>query len=323
MKKILILGGTSFIGRVLVEKLLNYQEKLNITLFNRGKTNPNLFPQINKIVGDRETQDIEKTFDTKWDIIFDISSYYPNSLENIIKNIQTDKYVYISTVSVYDTKIISNLNEDTQTFNCLDSQKKDKSIETYGIRKAESERILLKSSLNKVILRPSLVYGKFDPTDRLYYWIYHIYKQEKIIFPKNCLNSLINFTYIKDLVKTIVFTGFNQMKYDVYNINTHKEIKMKDIIEIISNKLSKKIELELIEDKLLDEEKIISWSDIILAIPNDFYFDNSRILKEINFEFESLESSIENTIYYYKNLNFPECKVGMSISKENNIISLL
>lgn len=323
MKKVLILGGTSFIGRVLIEELLKTNYDLDITIFNRGKTNPDIFPDINKIIGDRETKDIEKIFGTKWDIVFDISSYYPDSLQKIVENIKTDKYVYISTVSVYDTNSETALKETDNTYKCLDSQRNDKSMETYGIRKAECERVLLNSGLNKTILRPSLVYGKFDPTDRFYYWIYHIFNQSTVLLPESSLNNLINFTFVEDLAKTIIFTGFNKMNFDIYNINTHKEVHLTEIINIISNQLSKSINIKLANDEFLNNENIKLWSDIALTVPHNFYFDNSRILNEIDFEFESLDSSINKTISYYRNLNYPECKNGISIEKEKKLLSLV
>ena len=75
-EKILILGGTEFVGRLLVGALLqnpNYE----IYLFNRGKTNPHLFPEVKKIIGDRETDDIKKIQTENWDYIIDFSSYFP------------------------------------------------------------------------------------------------------------------------------------------------------------------------------------------------------------------------------------------------------
>ena len=77
MKSVLILGGTLFIGRCLVEKLVA-EEDLEITLFNRGKTNPDLFPETQKIIGDRETSDIDQILERDWDFIIDISCYNPN-----------------------------------------------------------------------------------------------------------------------------------------------------------------------------------------------------------------------------------------------------
>src|SRR4051812_7392017 len=103
MKKVLILGGTNFVGRNIVEQL-SQNKSLNLCLFNRNKTNTDLFPKVRKITGDRETTDLEKIAGENWDVIVDVSAYYPNSLERLLKIIagKTKKYIFISTVSVYD-----------------------------------------------------------------------------------------------------------------------------------------------------------------------------------------------------------------------------
>ena len=79
MKKLLILGGTNFIGRYLTERLLE-SSNYKITLFNRGCTNSHLFPEVKRIFGDRHTKDIRLLGNEKWDVVIDISCYFPNSL---------------------------------------------------------------------------------------------------------------------------------------------------------------------------------------------------------------------------------------------------
>ena len=78
--KILILGGTSFIGRNLVEQLIQ-QDQYQLTLFNRGQTNNHLFPNLNFIQGDRNTDDILQIGNQNWDYVIDVSCYFPDSLQ--------------------------------------------------------------------------------------------------------------------------------------------------------------------------------------------------------------------------------------------------
>lgn len=88
MKSLLILGGSQQIGRRLIEKLLKEEiQEYNITVFNRGLTNPDLFldENIEKIVGDRNTKDIEQVTSRDWDIILDCSCYRPMSLKGFVK----------------------------------------------------------------------------------------------------------------------------------------------------------------------------------------------------------------------------------------------
>ena len=75
-KHILILGGTMFAGRALVERLLT-DERYAVTLFNRGKSNNGLFPTATKLHGNRETDDILQVCNQAWDVVVDFSGYYP------------------------------------------------------------------------------------------------------------------------------------------------------------------------------------------------------------------------------------------------------
>jgi 2'-hydroxyisoflavone reductase len=172
MKKILILGGTNFVGRSLTERLVasgNY----DVTLFNRGKTNAELFKGVKQIHGDRETADIEKIYNRRWDCIIDFSGYYPVTFEKLLKGIEGNvgRYIFISTVSVFDVAKYEGqlITEQFATQACSDAQKVSPLMDAYGEKKAEMERILLQQQgLDKIIFRPGFIYGKYDYTGRFY-----------------------------------------------------------------------------------------------------------------------------------------------------------
>ena len=103
MKKILILGGTMFVGRTLTERLVA-SGKYDVTLFNRGKSNAGLFEGVKQIHGDRETADIEQICNQYWHCIIDFSGYYPVTFEKLLNGLKgkVGRYIFISTVSVFD-----------------------------------------------------------------------------------------------------------------------------------------------------------------------------------------------------------------------------
>lgn len=158
MKKILVLGGTMFVGRALVEKLIVLPE-YEITLFNRGKSNANLFPGIQQIHGNRETGDIFQVCSQHWNCVIDFSGYYPVSFEKLLASLKgkVGRYIFISTISVYDLEKFNGrfVAETDEILPCSDAQKISKLPHAYGEKKAEMERILLRQDgLNKIILRP-------------------------------------------------------------------------------------------------------------------------------------------------------------------------
>ena len=98
MERILILGGTNFIGRYLVEKLIE-MNTYDLTLLNRGQTNSDLFPKLKTIISDRNHEDIKKAINGNWDYVIDVSCYHPNDLKNTLAclNDNLERYIFIST----------------------------------------------------------------------------------------------------------------------------------------------------------------------------------------------------------------------------------
>src|ERR1700739_4876150 len=98
--RILVLGGTRFLGRAIVDAALGRGD--TVTMFNRGKTNPGLFPGVETVAGDR-TADLSALDGREWDAVVDVAAYDPDevrlSAETFAK--RTGRYVFVSTVSVY------------------------------------------------------------------------------------------------------------------------------------------------------------------------------------------------------------------------------
>src|SRR5829696_1710623 len=99
--RILIIGGTRFLGRHLVESALARGHE--VTLFNRGKTNPDLFPQLERILGDRE-KDVDKLKGRIWEAVIDVTGYLPRivRLSAEVLEATVSRYVFISSISVYE-----------------------------------------------------------------------------------------------------------------------------------------------------------------------------------------------------------------------------
>lgn len=137
--KILILGGTKFLGRHLVDAALAGGH--DVTLFNRGKTNPTLFPNVETIIGDRE-QDMDKLAGREWDVAIDVAGYLPRivrlSAEALKESVR--KYVFISTISVYSEFKKVGINEQDPVGKLEDVSVEEINGETYGPLKALCEK---------------------------------------------------------------------------------------------------------------------------------------------------------------------------------------
>ena len=100
--RVLVLGGTSFVGRTIVEDLLARDH--TPSLFNRGRTGAELFPDVERLVGDRDSGDYEALHGLSWDAVVDVSGYAPRHVEQALAALQDRfaRYVFISTGMVYD-----------------------------------------------------------------------------------------------------------------------------------------------------------------------------------------------------------------------------
>lgn len=321
MKKILILGGTQFIGRNVVERLIELNQ-YEITLFNRQRTHPELFENCTKIKGDRETDDINQLTHVYWDFIIDLSCYYPTNLDAFLRKMENKigRYIFISTVSAYqwneETQNMVITEDNLATLPCTETQKTDTNMVTYGERKAECERILLKHKwLDKIILRPCIVYGKYDHTDRFYYWLYKINQQQPFVMPK-CEHERITLTYITDLVNIIV-QSLEIKKHSVfYNTSTHEPFSLKEILLLIDTQMQA-VEINvttLIENGITPGMYAPLWFNVSLKVSNE------KLKSDFDMECIPFEQSIKETKAYFEKLNWPIPKVGFDVQLEQELL---
>ncbi len=185
---ILIIGGTKFLGRHLVDSALARGH--NVTLFNRGKTNPNLFPQVETILGDRE-HDLEKLAQAgrEWDAVIDVAGYLPRivrlSATGLREAGSVGRYVFISSISAYaDFKKIG-INESDPVGKIEDETFEEITGESYGPLKALCEKTVLDLYGERgLVIRPGLIVGPNDPTDRFTYWPVRVARGGDVLAPE-------------------------------------------------------------------------------------------------------------------------------------------
>ena len=320
--KVLVLGGGNFIGRVLLEKLTEKDDH-QITLFNRGKTNAELFPEIPRIIGDRETDDIQKIYDQDWDCVIDISAYHPNSLEKMLEGMEgkVGRYIFVSTGSVYDLSAHNGelFDENYKMKGCTQEQRDDPNIfPAYGEKKAECERIISGSPIDSIIFRPSIVYGRYDPYDRHYYWIYRVNHLKEILLPGKG-NELSNYTYVEDLAEMMI-RGIDMEEHQgVYNAVSHEPTSLLDHISTMPGLYGFKT--VNVDESWLEEQDITPGKDISLWFRgNMLMFDTQRVFADFGDLFMDFEESLSKTTEFYEDQGWPIPKFGISTEREAELI---
>ena len=180
---ILILGGTGFIGPHMVREALKRGH--NVSLFNRGKTNNTLFPDLTLYKGDRDGG-LDALEGHKWDAVIDNSGYVPRHVEDSARLLSSasDYYLYVSTISTYASFAVPN-DENSPLGKLDDETVEEVTGESYGPLKALCEkRVATEIGADKLtILRPTYICGPGDKTDRFTYWPVRTSKGGDMLWP--------------------------------------------------------------------------------------------------------------------------------------------
>src|SRR5258707_5644342 len=182
--KVLIIGGTRFLGRHLVDSALARGHV--VTLFNRGKSNPDLFPQIETLIGDRK-HDLDKLSGRTWDAVIDTCGSFPRIVRLAATSLERSVgcYVFITSISVYaDFKKIG-INESDPIGKIEDETIEEITGESYGPLKALCEQVTLDMYGERgLVIRPGLIVGPNDPTDRFTYWPVRVARGGEVLAPE-------------------------------------------------------------------------------------------------------------------------------------------
>ena len=212
--RILVLGGTAFIGPYVVRRAMSRGHE--ITLFNRGQTNVHLFPDVEKLVGDRNS-DLSALEGRRWDAVVDNSGYTPVQLQLSVDMLKdaTDQYLFTSTRAVYYDFSAAVMNED-QPLGPRGTPERD--WVGYGPNKVLAERVVREGFGDRtLIVRPPVVVGPGDPTERFTYWVDRIDDGGEVMVWGDPTDP-IQFVDVRDLAEFYV-TLLERRTRGVFNAN--------------------------------------------------------------------------------------------------------
>lgn len=197
--RILILGGTQFLGRHVADVALARDHQL--TLFNRGQTRPELFPDVEKLHGDRDG-DLAALEGRSFDAVVDTSGYVPRVLAATIDALgDVGHYTFVSTISVYAD--VSVPADEDAAVGTLAEETEDYRSEAYGPLKALCEDVVRDRFPDAFIPRPGLIVGPWDPTGRFTYWPQRFDAGGRVLapLPRDAAAQVID---VRDLAEWIV-----------------------------------------------------------------------------------------------------------------------
>jgi 2'-hydroxyisoflavone reductase len=201
--KLLILGGTKFLGRLLAEVALERGHELS--LFTRGQTNAGLFPRAEMLRGNRDSG-LAELAGRRWDAVVDTSGYVPRIVRDSAELLRdSGRYVFVSSVSVYadfsgrplEGDAVAGLGNASADELASDSS-------NYGPLKALCEQVVEEVFGERaLIVRPGLIVGPHDPTGRFTYWAQRLERRGELLAP-GPPERRTQFVDVRDLARWIV-----------------------------------------------------------------------------------------------------------------------
>ena len=201
--QILILGGTRFLGRHLVEAALKKGHEL--TLFNRGQSNPDLFPQLERLQGDRDGA-LSVLEGRRWDAVIDTCGYLPRLVRASAELLadQVEQYTFISTISVYADESIHGMDEESPVGKLEDESVEEVNNDTYGPLKVLCEQAVETAMPGRVLtVRCGLIVGPHDQSDRFTYWPVRVAQGGEVVAPAHP-GKPIQWIDVRDLSEWII-----------------------------------------------------------------------------------------------------------------------
>ena len=264
----LVLGGTSFVGRHIVEAALAAGHE--VTLFNRGKTNPGLFAECEQRHGDRKEGDYASLADGSWDALVDVNAYYPRAVEQVVEAVgsRVGHYAFISTCSVYKEPGDAVVDEDFPLATVEDPSTEEVTNESYGGLKVLCEQAVEKAFGDKsTIIRPGIVGGPHDPTDRFTYWVRRAAGGGVLLAARP--EQPVQVVNARDQGDFVVRSCVEGLSGPFNTVGPSEPMTMKSMIEACAAAAGQSVEIEWVDDEFVAAKEI----HLPLHIPAEANYD--------------------------------------------------
>jgi 2'-hydroxyisoflavone reductase len=286
--KILILGGTVFLGRYLIEAALARGHE--VSLFNRGRHDPESYPEVEKLRGDR-AGDLAALRGRRWDAVIDTSGYLPRHVRASAELLAdaAGQYTFISSVSVY-SDFAPGMDETAPVEMPADGQLKEaEAIEAgervtgmtygslYGPLKVGCEQAAEAAMPGRVLtIRPGLIVGPHDYSDRFTYWVHRVAEGGEVLAPGRPERQ-VQFIDVRDLAEWVLRT-IEANRTGIFNVKgPDYPLTMGRLLEECRTVSGSDARLTWVSEHFLLESAVKPWTEMPLWIPEDY--DQSRYVE--------------------------------------------
>ena len=268
--RILVLGGTAFVGRHLTDLALARGHE--VVHFNRGRTSPGLFPDVETVVGDRET-DLARLAGRRFDVVVDTSGYEPATVAISARQLSTatEHYTFVSSVSVYADVSSPGSDETAALAVVPDDEIGRATREThYGALKALCEQEVERAFPGRsLVIRPGLIVGPHDPTGRFSYWPHRLARGGEVLAPLPSARP-IQVIDVRDLAAWMVACA-EARQTGVFNaVGPASPLSFESLVEVCRAAAGSDATVTWVDEQFLLAEGIEPWSELPLWIPSSW-----------------------------------------------------
>ncbi|MFJ8089067.1 NAD-dependent epimerase/dehydratase family protein [Lysinibacillus sp. NPDC095746] len=264
---ILVLGGTRFFGKKLVELFI--QNGHSVTILTRGQSGNPFGTKVKQLIVNRDDADSlsQALSNTTWDIVYDNICYSPNEAHKICKILEskTKKFVFTSTLSTYEIDGIVKTEED---FNPYDYEVRMGNREdfSYGEGKRQAEAVLFKEATFPVVaVRFPIVMGENDYTRRLHFHVERVLQEQPISLPN--IEAKMSFITDDEAAAFLYFAGITPIE-GPYNATAAGAISLKDLLGLIEETTGKSAKISLVGNDEMSQSPY--------GVPADWYMSTTK-----------------------------------------------
>jgi 2'-hydroxyisoflavone reductase len=267
--KLLILGGTLYLGRHTVEAALARGHE--VTLFNRGRTNPDLFPEVERLRGDREG-DLSALRGRRWDVVIDPSGYLPRSVRASCELLRdaVSHYTFISSINVYADATKAGIVETDPLVELPAGAPEEVNGETYGPYKALCEREVESAFAGRfAVVRAGLIYGPHDVTERSGYWPLRAARGGEVLAPGRPERP-IQLVDVRDLAAWLVEIAERRIVGAFNGTGPKGTLTMEGYLDACRRLSSALCRLVWMDEEFLLDQKVGPYSELPLWVPEKY-----------------------------------------------------
>jgi 2'-hydroxyisoflavone reductase len=327
--RVLILGGTGFIGPHFVDALRSRGHAL--TLFNRGKRNPDLFNDLEELTGDRNGQ-VDALKNRDWDVVIDNSGYLPRQVRLTADTLKghTQYYLFVSSISAYADLSTPGIDEDYKLAQLIDPTTENIG-ENYGPLKAACEQIVEQTyGANCSILRPTFIVGPGDTSDRFTYWVVRATRGGEMLAPGTASDP-VQFIDVRDLADFVRVCAEQRIPGRFNACNPPGAVTMGEVLETARHQAKADTRFVWASAEFLAAQKLVDSAEIPIWAPTTGELAGAALVSSARagakgLRFRSLEATVRDTLAWHSQRpagQQEKLRAGLTPEREAQLLKML